>query len=426
MKNKVLIISHLAMNKTNNVGKTMLMMFQNFDRDQLFQLYFNDADPDGDYCSSFFRITDTEMLNSLLGKKAGQIKEYKKVKSVETKYSNIHSKSVGRSTVRLLMRDIIWKIGRYDRHKLCEWVESFKPSAIFLAPGYNVFAYDIANLLSKRLHIPIILFLMDDYYFERKSKGNPLEWIRRKWIRNAIKNTIYSSKYIFSVSREMADDYEKVFNKKIDVLYTPYEEHTCLAHYEEHSEKGFKENNVFFYAGSLGVGRWKILEKLARILEKFDDCVIYIYASAREQELIDYLKKINTVRYGGFLSDNELKEKMMQSDVVVHVESFEQKDLEKTRYSVSTKIPECLASKKPFFVIGPKHQSSISYLESNKAAYVCDSIDDLETAVGEVLQSLKTGNKYKEEAANLLKQNHAPIAIHKQIEYALKICKEGL
>lgn len=419
LRHKILVISHLAMNKTNNVGKTLAMMFQCFDPLDLAQLYFNDADPDEAYCSTWFRITDTEMMKSIFGKKAGNQRVATNGDEVETHYSSIHKKSVGRSTQRLLARDIVWKLGRINRKKLFDWIESFSPTVIFLAPGYNVFSYDIAKMISEKENIPIITYLMDEYFFEIKQRYSILEFLRTKWLRHAIKRTINNSRVVYAVSQEMAQDYYKIFHKKIDVLYTPYEERQeCIKKKHDHNGP-----ITFFYAGSVGVGRWEVLQQLGKALEQVDNCILNIYASRREQSLINMLDGMEKIRYCGFVSGEELKEKMLLSDIVVHVESFDKKELAKTKYSISTKIPECLACQKPFLAIGPIEQSSISYLKSNNLAIVCENYDEMNAKVAEALKCLKTGYPYAINALKVLQEHHNPQSIYKQLINDIQLIK---
>ena len=76
----------------------------------------------------------------------------------------------------------------------------------------------------------------------------------------------------------------------------------------------------------------------------------------------------------------ELIKTLNKADVLVFVESFAEEQIEKTRYSLSTKIPEYLSLKKPIFAVGPENISSMRYI-SDTAMCVFE--------IGEIYNRLK-------------------------------------
>ena len=62
---KVLIISHNPLCTYNAMGKTLASLFSRFSREELCQLYIYPSYPDMDLCSSYFRVTDKEVLHSI-------------------------------------------------------------------------------------------------------------------------------------------------------------------------------------------------------------------------------------------------------------------------------------------------------------------------------------------------------------------------
>ena len=309
---KILIISHLAINKTNNVGKTLAQLFEKFDSSSLSQLFFNPILPDIDKCKYWYKITDEQVMHSFLGKRAGEEYFYCNIQA-ETK-SLLYRKSIGKTTLKFLMRDVMWSLSRIDWKALYRWIDKVCPELIFLAPGYSVFAYDIALKISKYKNIPIVCFFMDDYYNENKAKLNPLEILRRKWLRKVIKKTVNHSAGVIAVSKEMAADYQKCFHVNVDVLYTPYmyEEISCI------DEKVDLQRLEFVYAGSLGLNRWKILYELGKLLQQNNyNALLTIYASADYEKEIQKLLQISSIKYGGFLTEAQLKEKIYCANVVI-------------------------------------------------------------------------------------------------------------
>lgn len=408
---KILIISHLAINKTNNVGKTLAQLFEKFAPSSLSQLFFNPILPDIEKCKYWYKITDEQVIHSFLGKRAGEEYFYCAT-HVEAK-SILYRKSIGKTTFKFIMRDVMWSLARIDWKALYRWIDKVCPNIIFLAPGYSVFTYNIALKISKYKNIPIVCFFMDDYFNENKSIFNPLEILRRKWLRKVIKKTVYRSARVIAVSKEMALDYQKYFNIKVDVLYTPYR-------FEEISYiegKADVQRVEFVYAGSLGLNRWKILYEMGKILQQNSyNAVLTIYASSDYEKEIKKLLQISNIRYGGFLTESQLKEKIYYANVVVHIESFDKDMLKRTRYSISTKIPECLAANKIFLAVGPGKQASINYLKENNAALVCTSRHEMERYIGMICEEKVDYEIYKKNALKLLNENHNPNVIYNYLK----------
>ena len=48
------------------MGKTLSSLFSSFEKEELCQLYIYPSVPDLDYCNSFFRITDKDVVKSIL------------------------------------------------------------------------------------------------------------------------------------------------------------------------------------------------------------------------------------------------------------------------------------------------------------------------------------------------------------------------
>lgn len=402
MNKNVLIISHLAINSTNNVGKTLYQLFKGFDKEYLAQLFFNPTLPNVDLCKYWYRITDDEVIKSYYGSKAGS-EYFFDGNQIEDVPSNLYKKSVGKSTSRLLIRDVIWKLARIDWNGLYSWLDKVHPDVLFLAPGYSVFVYRIAVKISKRLNIPIVFFSMDDYYNEKKNTGYIFEFIRRTWLRNHIRSTIKRTNKLLAVCEEMAEDYAKCFSISTDVVYTPYEDVPTV-----HCKMNQRKNIRFTFAGSLGLNRWKTLMELSEYMKKNDyPGEIYVYSSPAYSEEIEKMSACSNIFYKGFISADELSLEIQNTDFILHVESFDKDKLQRTRYSISTKIPECLASGIPFLVIGPKEQASVKYVQKNKAGLVCTNKEEIACVLDKIFKKDIDYDMYIANAKKLLEKNHS-------------------
>jgi hypothetical protein len=164
-----------------------------------------------------------------------------------------------------------------------------------------------------------------------------------------------------TISNEMKSLYLRLFGKDSNIFFnTP-------------DIKMYKtiKNGHFLYAGGLGLGRLKILLSLAYNIDKFNllngtNKELHIYTSSNPNE---YVRMNNSLPLSlkiyksvGLTRLNYLYNKYTY---LVHVESFERKYINKTMYSISTKIPEYLFSGSKIIAIGDKNLSSIKFLKDN-------------------------------------------------------------
>ena len=63
---KVLIVSHNPVSTYNGMGKTIATFFSEFEKTELCQFYIYPSLPDLDICNSYYRVTDKDVLRSLV------------------------------------------------------------------------------------------------------------------------------------------------------------------------------------------------------------------------------------------------------------------------------------------------------------------------------------------------------------------------
>ena len=81
--------------------------------------------------------------------------------------------------------------------------------------------------------------------------------------------------------------------------------------------------------------------------------------------------------YKGRQDYSFIKEQLAQADIVLHVESFENSQILKTKYSFSTKIIDGLQSGSVLLAIGPKEVASIRYIQKIPGTYVISDIEKI-------------------------------------------------
>lgn len=97
---------------------------------------------------------------------------------------------------------------------------------------------------------------------------------------------------------------------------------------------------------------------------------------------------------------------MSESDVVVIVEGFSRDDVYKTRYSLSTKAADSLASGASIFVYGSPECGIIEYMQSTHSAQVCTEKEKLTESLAALIQNGDIQRKYYDTAIEVSRKNH--------------------
>ena len=69
---------------------------------------------------------------------------------------------------------------------------------------------------------------------------------------------------------------------------------------------------------------------------------------------------------------------------MISCEGFSQENIDKVRYSLSTKVGDCLRSGKVLLSLGPTGAGSVDYLKEKDAALFCTSLDAMDQFIEDI------------------------------------------
>ena len=145
---RVLIVSHNVFTETSNMGKTLSGYFANWERQDLAQFYIHSEVPTTHFCENYFRITDKEVLKSILSRKCGKIfgKDHIEEGRLDSRTdqgltARVYQGARKRTPMIYLARNLIWRLGAWKNKRFLQWVDAFDPEAIFFASGDYAFIY---------------------------------------------------------------------------------------------------------------------------------------------------------------------------------------------------------------------------------------------------------------------------------------------
>lgn len=284
---------------------------------------------------------------------------------------------------------------------LKRFIEDAKPDIIY-SDAQNLATVKLVRRISTTYHIPIIFHFLDDWpNTEYKSSliTKPFSLILNKEIKGLLKET--SS--VFCISDVMCREYERRYHGK-DYI-------TMLNSIDDFpdSREPSEKVTLFAYAGSLYLDRDKTLLSICKALAQKNilSCRLDIFSNpchweSVKQEFINF----PFVHYLGFISHDDLMERLRNYDVLLFVESFNKSLIQYSKYSLSTRIPEYLATGRIILAIGPSGQASLDYLKDNQVAYVVNEEKEIISTIDELASRKDKNLHYFQNSRSLFLKNH--------------------
>ena len=419
---KTIIVFHNAFDHHQNNGKTLNTLFYGWDTDCIAQLYFSNETPESNYCKRYFRITDKDIFKTIFSfkhsKDCGGIIENNSEK--DRKEINFKKdifffiKQLLKGAVLNILRDILWSTHVWKTQNLKDWLNDYKPEVVFWGVGESKFSADIAYWISIYLNIPLCLYYGDDYVLN-SNNGGLLKKMQHKRIKLFHDRNLNHSKKLFAIGDIMATEYKKAYGKEVIVVRTSIDINEKI---NEKEEKSFRENIVLSYVGGLHLNRWKTLIKLGKLLNEVqsfitDKIVLNIYTLSNPS--LSVINKLNEppIHFCGSVYGTKVNKVMLDSDILVHVESFDFKYRKLTSLSISTKIPEYLAVGKCVLFFGPNEVASIRLIEENKIGVTLTDVDTYDSIINKLKEILSDKNKRK--MMGLKAQNYAREKFNRQL-----------
>jgi len=411
---RVLVVAYNPFSDTQSNGKTLTAFFKFWDPDKLAQLYLTTDVPDFSLCKKFFQINDFDVFKRLFNKKIqGREIRYSDLSGLRITKQRVTNNPVLKimrqniSPLMRFLRQLMWQIAGYKTNALIKFIDDFDPQVIFFVSSNGVFPFYLTKWICERKKIPLITQTTDDYVTGNFTL-NPLYWIHLIRLKRAFQWACLYSTRIIAIGDKMAHEYRSRFGGNYFVAMNS-SERLCLPRYRPSNE-----TIKFIYAGNLGLDRWKVLALIADSLaELYDEEGLKGELSV--YSLIDpgrharsALNKSPYSFFKGALNTEELIKVKVDADVLVHVEAFDRKNRHITRLSVSTKIPEYLASGRCIFAVGPSDVASMEYLADNDLGILSISGDkqDVKRATREVMINGHKRMYYAQKGLDFARKRH--------------------
>ena len=338
--------------------------FKDYPSHALAQVYIWPEYPNCTLCSSYYRITDMEMLHSWLGKKSGQIVKSRSVQH-DQHMPGIFKKNIRNSSTLRLARDIIWIKRSWKTDLFLQWVDAFFPEIIFFLGTNSPALYHIAEFLSALFCVPVIVYIADDYFLPRFSLSLSFH-IRRKWLECSMRRLLQREKTtLLTVIRYMEETYQSFFGKSSLQVF-----HAVTVNSLKEEREYLGGPLLVSYIGNLGNNRMSTLHRLCKILAAYPHREDFRFQIFTQESFSDREKATWTLppylEHCGALDPKGVQAQLVKSDALLHIESFYYQNRRDCLLSLSTKLMEYMAAGKPILIIAPPEIGSTRFLKETE------------------------------------------------------------
>lgn len=382
---KILIVGRSAWTVSQS---TLNSIFSGFQPEQLAYICIETQNPNFNSCANHFQISEIALIRRLF--KWRTQTGHKRIpganSSVEKSLEEREIATGGwirrhRSPLFLYIRDFLWRLGGWKTKELNQFIDDFAPDVLFFLSDPLPLINRLQLFVLRKTNLPAAFFLMDDIWsYESGFSG------LRFLLRREVKQLVPACKAHFAISPKMKAECDNFFDTQC-ILLTKGIDNYARPLQQVHSPI------KLVYTGNLIYGRLYSLAAIANTIEKINDScpnrvVLNIYTQTelkeKERSLLDkpgVSQLLPPVPY------SELVEIYKASDILLFVESLQERYKYIARLSFSTKLTDYLACGRCIFAVGAEDIAPIEYLRKAEIAVTCASLKEIQGNLQALLEN---------------------------------------
>ena len=269
---KILVVGIGPWNDIQYGNNVMTNWFEGYDA-EFANIYVHTGYPCNSLCEQYMQITDSMMMHSIIGHKAGKVfsmtydeqKERTKQEGLYVQNSNIERNAKALPVdIGNLAKDFVWLFGRIDKMAVKKFVQGFNPDIVFCHRVFNFNFWRVERLVRKYTNAPMVAFTGDSEASLNKVSYSPLFWIRQLILNRIFKHHIKVYEHYFTFCEDQARRYEKLSDKSASTLYK------CADFADNLESKPLGRPIRLVYAGNIIYNRWETLAAIADALENIN------------------------------------------------------------------------------------------------------------------------------------------------------------
>ena len=406
---RLMVFSHSGFSDSDANGITMKNLLSAFPPEELAEFYQDVQTADFSAAHRYFRVTDTQMVKAFFGKKAQHIFQYnpeeqavasaKKSGGTAKKIPIWLKKQKYNFTLKWL-REQLWGLSPWGHRSLKKWMDEFAPEAVVYMVGESVYLDKLVLKTCRRYHIPLVLYNGEAFRIIDLKTRRGLERAYYRRVEKLYEKLNATADLVLYNCEMLREDYEAKYPRlgKASVVYNSA---PC-----DHGEYTPKEDVRITYFGNLGVGRSEMLLEVAAVLNRIDPKLrLDIYGNALP-EAARRFEETENIRFHGFVDAQTLHGIVENSDILLHVESFDPDIIPKLKYAFSTKIAQCLCAGRCFVSFAPTGTASSRYLRDAEGALLISDERELEQWLTKLVKNKDLRREFAKKAAETGANNH--------------------
>ena len=412
---KILVVSRVSWRNEMNGGNVLTNVFEGFDA-EFAMITCSGVEPNNKICKKYYQMTDSMMISNIIHHtKVGKVFEYSEY---PTSHNRQESYSVAKNYVPgnllRLFREIVWKIAKWDKQGIDDFVTGFKPDVIY-APCQSLFyMIRLVKYVAQITNVPVISYVSDDHYTNKQYSLSPIFWINHFLMRRSLREIFKLYSLCYTMTDEQKEQCERDFGTRMKIL------RKSGRFSDDDLKKEVNRPIRLVYAGNLLYNRSETLKQLAAnigLLNKNEVKMtldIYTNTILKESDTTCF-SDFPGVGLHGVVTMSELSNIYKRSDIALHVESFDRANRYKVRLSFSTKIVDCLDSGCAVMAICDKEQAGGAYLRRNDCAICVNNLDDLYPTLEYIINRPMSLIGLQHKAFEIGKKNHLESNIKKEL-----------
>ncbi|QCX26479.1 glycosyltransferase family 4 protein [Nocardioides jishulii] len=236
-------------------------------------------------------------------------------------------------------------------------VAEYRPEVLHSLLG-SVREMSVALAIAKRYDLPILPHYMDDWPVNL-HQASPFRGIARRRVERTHRAILERSPVGLGIGFKMAEEFTSRYGRP----FTPVGNSVPADDLLGATGSVAHERGVMRYVGGLHLGRDRVVSVVAEELARHENTAgwsIEIFRPGHSAAAAATL----AARHGNVIDRGEVEaakvaDVLQTASCLLFIESEDEGVVPFTRYSVSTKVPEYVASRRPVVCVGPVEQGSI-------------------------------------------------------------------
>lgn len=375
---RILIIGQ-SFNLQSGGGITLYNLFYGWDKKSIAVASAYIVNPNFDVCENYYQLGSLEYPSRFpfnLNPRPHNLKSGV-IKKKETSGSDGHTIKNRIPVIKILYENALSLTGlRHFKRKFkfsdkfFRWIKEFSPDLIY-AQLASLEEIRLVSYLKRELDLPLAIHVMDDWP-STIGKGYFPRLIWGKIIDREFTDLLSKSKFLFSISDAMSEEYLKRYSLQFIPFHNPIE--TAL--WTPHFKKSFvieKEYVTILYSGRIGIGISESLLEVATAIDsikKFEFQIkFHIQTPLKEHSVLGLLKKFKCVVINPVVNYDKIPEIYSKADILLLANDFNIKSAAYLRLSMPTKASEYMISGTPVLVYAPGESAVSRFFYQNECGY---------------------------------------------------------